>query len=53
MGLFGSDEDNSEEEQKFYCDTCSKEISKEEFESNGGQCTNCLIEDSAVGGGLV
>lgn len=57
MGLFSSDEeegeDSSEEEQKYCCDTCGKEISKEEFESNGGQCTNCVVEDGAIGGGLV
>lgn len=44
--------DNSEE-RKYYCDTCGKEISKEGYESNGGQCTNCVIEDAAIGGGLV
>lgn len=42
-----------EEEEKYNCLTCGKEIPKEEYENNAGQCTNCIIEDSAIGGGLV
>jgi len=52
MGLFSPDDESSEEE-KYYYDTCGKEISKEEFEENGGQCHSCVLEDSVIGGGLV
>lgn len=39
--------------REHYCDTCGKEISREEFERNGGQCDNCVIENGAIGGGLI
>lgn len=32
-----------------HCVTCGKEITKEEFEKNDGQCDNCIVEDSAIG----
>ena len=36
------------DKKEYHCDTCGKEISKEEFEKNGGQCSNCVIEDSGI-----
>lgn len=55
MGLFGPDkeeDDKNSEEEKYYCDTCGKEISEERYFETG-QCTNCEIEDGAIAGGLV
>jgi len=30
-----------EEEEKYYCEVCGKEISKEEYESYDGLCWEC------------
>ncbi len=53
MRLFGQEEDkDSSEEKNYYCDTCGNEISKKRYFETG-QCNNCVIEDGAIGGGLV
>ena len=30
----------------YRCITCGEKISEEEYEANGGQCDNCVIEDT-------
>ena len=34
------------ETKVYHCITCGEEISKEEYEANGGQCDNCVVEDT-------
>lgn len=39
--LFGQEESKKEENEKFYCESCNKRISEEEYDEHGGLCRYC------------